>query len=141
MRLLTKAEACRELGLSLSTLDRRIASGELRARREPHGKRHRVYVVLDDDPLGNNDVNPGGTALAVAQERIGWLEAQLALLREHLEQERQRNAELINGLRAALERRGPWWRFWQRGGDRRSLTGQAGRGMMNSKTNKYNSNQ
>ena len=27
MRLLTKAEACRELAVSLSTLDRRIASG------------------------------------------------------------------------------------------------------------------
>ena len=34
MRLLTKAEACWELAVSLSTLDRRIASGEIRARRE-----------------------------------------------------------------------------------------------------------
>ena len=30
MRLLTKAEACRVLAVSLSTLDRRIASGEVR---------------------------------------------------------------------------------------------------------------
>ena len=50
MRLLTKAEACRELAVSLSTLDRRIASGELVTRREPRGRRHRVYVMLDDDP-------------------------------------------------------------------------------------------
>ena len=35
MRMLTKAEACRELAVSLSTLDRRIASGEVHARREP----------------------------------------------------------------------------------------------------------
>ena len=28
MRQLTKAEACRQLAVSLSTLDRRIASGE-----------------------------------------------------------------------------------------------------------------
>ena len=32
MRLLTKAEACRELSVSLSTLDRRIASGEVRTK-------------------------------------------------------------------------------------------------------------
>ena len=67
MRMLTKAEACRELGLSLSTLDRRIASGDLQAGREPHGRRHRVYVMLDDEPPGNdNDMASGGTALAVA---------------------------------------------------------------------------
>ncbi len=37
MRLLTKAEACRELAVSLSTLDRRIASGELLTRRSRAG--------------------------------------------------------------------------------------------------------
>ena len=50
MRLLTKDEACRELGMSLSTLDRRISLGDLIVRREPHGRRHRVYVVMDDGP-------------------------------------------------------------------------------------------
>ena len=124
MRLLTKAEACRELGLSLSTLDRRIAAGELQARREPHGRRHRVYVVLDDDPPGNdNDAASDDTALAVAQERIRGLEAQLALLQEQLDLEQERNAELIDQLKAAQERRGLRWRFWQRGGDRQALTG------------------
>ena len=34
MRQLTKAEACRELAVSLSTLDRRIASGDIEVRRE-----------------------------------------------------------------------------------------------------------
>ena len=33
MRQLTKAEACRELAVSLSTLDRRIASGDIQVRR------------------------------------------------------------------------------------------------------------
>ena len=50
MRLLTKAEACRELRVSLSTLNRRVAAGEVPAKREPRGRRHRVYVMLDDDP-------------------------------------------------------------------------------------------
>ncbi len=134
MRMLTKAEACRELGLSLSTLDRRIAAGQLRAKREPHGRRHRVYVVLDGEPPGSDNLEPGVTALAVAQERIRGLEAQLALLQEQLEQERQRNAELALELKAAQNQPGPWWRFGRRGGDRRALTGPIGHGMMDSKT-------
>ena len=116
MRMLTKAEACRELGLSLSTLDRRIAAGELQARREAHGRRHRVYVVLDDDPPGQDkDAESGGTALAVAQERICGLEAQVALLQEQLDLEKERNAGLVNELKSARERAASWWRVWQRG--------------------------
>ena len=136
MRMLTKAEACRELGLSLSTLDRRIAAGVLRARREPHGKRHRVYVVLDDDPPEQGkDIESGNAGLAVARERIGGLEAQLALLQDQLDLERQRNAGLVNELKATQARSGPRWRFWRWSGDRRALTGQAGGGMIDSKTN------
>ena len=135
MRMLTKAEACRELGLSLFTLDRRIAAEELQARREAHGRRHRVYVMLDDDPPGkDSDMASGGTALAVARERIGGLEAQAEILQEQLEHERFRNSELVNELKAAQSQSGPRWRFWKQSSDRRALTGQAGRGMMDSKT-------
>ena len=81
MRLLTKAEACRELAVSPSTLDRRIASGELSAKREPHGRRHRVYVMLDDDPpQETDDAASSEWELAVAQERIRGLEEQVAFL-------------------------------------------------------------
>ncbi len=107
MRILTKAEACQELAVSLSTLDRRIASGEIRARREPRGGRHRVYVMLDDDPPGSGTV--ADSPLAVAQERIRGLE-------EQLERERQRNGDLVNELKAAREPRGSWWRFWRHKG-------------------------
>ena len=110
MRLLTKAEACRELRLSLSTLNRRIASGQVPVKREPRGRRHRVYVMLDDDPLENGET--ADPALAVARERIRDLEAQVELLQGQLEMERQRNGELVDGLKAAQERSGPWWRFW-----------------------------
>ena len=112
MRLLTKAEACRELSVSLSTLDRRIASGEVRTKREPRGRRHRVYVMLDDEPSGNG--NAADPALAVARERIRELEDQVGLLQGQLETERQRNMELGNRLKAAQERRGLWWGFWRR---------------------------
>ena len=112
MRLLTKAEACRELEVSLSTLDRRIAAGEIRARQEPRGRRHRVYVMLDDAPPEN--VEAADSALAGAQERIRGLEEQVTILQGQIDQERQRNAELTGELKSARERRGPWWRFWQR---------------------------
>ena len=110
MKLLTKAEACRELRLSLSTLNRRIAAGELAVQREPRGRRHRVYVMLEDDPP--EDYKAADPELAAAQDRIQDLEAQVDLLQGQLEQERQRNAELVDKLKAEQGRRS-WWRFWQ----------------------------
>ena len=110
MRLLTKTEACRELAVSLPTLDRRIASGEVRTKREPRGRRHRVYVMLDDDLPSAVETPP--SELALAQERVRGLEEQVALLQEQLELEQQRNAELVSELKSGLERPGPWWRFW-----------------------------
>ena len=93
MRQMTKAEACRELAVSLSTLDRRIASGEIQVRREPHGRRHRIYVMLDDDPLKNGaNAKSQGTLLDVARERIRGLEEQVALLQSQLALEQERNA-------------------------------------------------
>ncbi len=116
MRLLTKAEACRELRLSLSTLNRRIAAGEVGVRREPRGRRHRVYVMLDDDlPVAAKDADSGETTLVVAQERIRGMEEQVAFLQEQLDLEQQRNTELVNELEAVTvqRKRCRWWRFWQ----------------------------
>ena len=42
MRLLTKAEACRDLTVSLSTVNGRITAKEVVVRRGPRGRRHRV---------------------------------------------------------------------------------------------------
>ena len=95
MRQMTKAEACRELAVSLSTLDRRIASGEVRVRREEQGRRHRVYVMLDDDPPENgSNARSHGTLLDVAQEKIRGLDEQVELLQGQLDLERERNAGL-----------------------------------------------
>ena len=100
MTQLTKAEACRELAVSLSTLDRRIASGNLEVRREQHGRRHRVYVMLDDDPLENGvAAKARGTLLDVAQERIRGLDEQVELLQAQLAQEQERNIGLEESYR------------------------------------------
>ena len=115
MRLLTKVEACRELAVSLSTLDRRIAAGELLTQREPHGRRHRVYVVMDDTTADNRaEIDRAQVALAVAQERARCLEEQIAFLREQLKLEQQRSEGLIENLKAELEdeRRRPKLRLW-----------------------------
>ena len=138
--MLTKAEACRELKLSLSTLNRRIASGEVAATKEPRGRRHRVYVMLDDDPPGNDDnADSGDTAPVAAQERIRGLEEQVECLQGQLKHEQQRNAELAQELQANQARHGPWWRFWRWVGDTPTLTGLTGREMIDSKTNSYDS--
>ncbi|MYE41100.1 MAG: hypothetical protein F4X27_12880 [Chloroflexi bacterium] len=67
MRLQTKAEAWRELRVSLSTLNRRIAAGEVPAKREPHGRRRRVYMKLADDETDG----PDGPASAQAEVQEG----------------------------------------------------------------------
>ena len=114
LRLLTKAQACRELDVSLSTLDRRIAAGELLTQREAHGRRHRLYVVLDDGAAADHaDADRARTALAVAQERVRCLEEQGAFLRGQLELEQRRSAELLEDLRLErAEGRRRWWRLW-----------------------------
>ena len=127
MRLLTKEEACRELGVSLSTLDRRISAGDVMVRREPRGRRHRVFVVLDDSSYDTNSatntapkVASGEAQLAVARERIRGLEERGKLLQEHLKLEQERNVELFSALNegglipTSRRLRRAWWRFWDR---------------------------
>lgn len=128
MRQLTKAEACRELAVSLSTLDRRIALGEIEVRREKHGRRHRVYVVMENEAFeadsfddGLTDIGSGGSHLAVARERIRGLVAQVTLLEDQLRWERERNVEVFDQLKKnmliALEKKRKlvWWHFWKNG--------------------------
>ena len=134
MRLVTKADACREFKVSLSTLDRWIASGDVQVSREPRGRRHRVFVVMEDEDLdgeripvpnalGGEETVPEGllpdkVSLAVAQERVRGLEEMVEMLREQLRVERDRYAGLLDDLRTRrlvageTERQRPWWRFW-----------------------------
>ena len=108
MRLMTKAEACRELAMSLSTLDRRIASGEIKVKREQLGRRHRVYVVLNENlPENSVDAELWVAPLDVTRERVRFLKEQAELLRTQLDLERERNAgleEVCRQERAGQER-------------------------------------
>ena len=100
MRQLTKAEACRELAVSLSTLDRRIASGDIQVRREQRGSRHRIYVMLDDDlPENGANARSQGTLLDVAQERNVALEE--VCRKERVERDRVRRVDFVLGVVAA----------------------------------------
>ena len=77
-RRVTKSEACQLLNVSLSTLNRRIAEGQLEVERVQQGQIRRVFVILladTDRPEAQDEAGPGeGTQLAVAQERIRNLE-------------------------------------------------------------------
>ena len=129
MRRVTKAQACQELGVSLSTLDRWIAAGEVQVEREKHGKRHRVYVVLNAAmPDTSGDAADGGSArsnasgdsaLALAEERVRHLEDLVDYLKAQLDLEQHRNAELVADLRSGrlvlpAAQGHAWWRFWTR---------------------------
>ncbi len=114
----------------MSTLDRWIAAGRVQIRKEPHGQRHRVYVVMAEggadgegipgvNTRGGEEIMPGGTppdkvSLAVTRERVRGLEEMV----EQLKAERDRYAGLLEDLRTrrlvveGTERQRPWWRFW-----------------------------
>ena len=117
-RLLTKAEACQELGVSLSTLDRRIAAGEVEVSREPRGRRHRVYVVMEGAPTEDQPNDPLIVlALTVALERILVLQEKVEIVEEQLRDERKRNLLMIQELKATVaspssrNRPRSWWPF------------------------------
>lgn len=75
-----------------------IGSGEVLTKRDPRGRRHRVYVMLYDDPLSATEIPQ--TELAVAQERKRCLEQQVAFPQGQLEQKQRHNAGLLSHLAA-----------------------------------------
>ena len=115
--------------MSLSTLDWWITAGQVQIRKEPHGQRHRVYVVMAEggadgegvlgvNTYGGEETMPRGTppdkvSLAVAQERVRGLEEMVAQLKA----ERDRYASPLDDLRTrrlvveGTRQQRPWWRF------------------------------
>ena len=121
LKRVPKSDDCQLLNVSLSTLNRRIAEGQLEVERVRQGQIHRVFVLLPADtalPGAPEKAEPdGGTELAVAQERIRNLEELVTLQREWLDLAEARIQQLIQVLpaptpHAAPPERRPWWKFW-----------------------------
>ena len=55
---LSKMEAATRLDVSASTIDRMIQKGELQTEKEPHGSRHRIWVVMDDEETDKSVNSP-----------------------------------------------------------------------------------
>ena len=63
---LTKMEAAARLDVSQSTIDRMIQKGELQIEKEPHGSRHRIWVLMygeDADASADMSVDASGNSL------------------------------------------------------------------------------
>ena len=97
---LSKVDAAKVLQVHHSTIDRMIQRGELQVEREGHGRRAKVWILLDSVPEGvSEDVpmgppadspySPGGQPVSSSPASYGppgdvSVEAELAALREQV---------------------------------------------------------
>lgn len=137
MLRLSRDEAARHFGTSVSTVDRWTRDGTVQSEVVMVGKQRRVVVLIPDDGDGVEEVGPnaGGLSmgsdgfkervleleaeLRVVQERNSGLEQLVEMLREQVSFERSRYAEIYHDVRPMLEapKASPgesWWRrFWK----------------------------
>ena len=128
----TRNEAAARLGISKSTLDRVIKRGELTTETEQHGRRHTVWVLMDDlseNPSGVTSEDSGkhiggdiGAENLALQAEVSGLRELVGLYRERLTEADWRHQELLGQLKtltAALPAGEPtapkakrwWWPF------------------------------
>ena len=142
----TRLEASRILGISPSTVDRRIERGELTVEKEVHGSRNRIWVVLEDETPevpgeSSPEQSPGFSAesprenpaeshleeVITLRERVKSLESLEKYHRDQLTQKDLLVQELlgtVNRLAVALPEgkrpdedvRGRWRWPWRRNG-------------------------
>ena len=109
----TRQDAARQLKISITTLDRRLARGELETVKEPFGSRERVYVLLEDSshvsPTGNGAGNGAGSTtdhtdhshLAVLQTQVKAMEELADYHRAQLTEADRRQQMLLTNLHSA----------------------------------------
>ena len=128
----TRNEAAARLGISKSTLDRVIKRGELTTETEQHGRRHTVWVLMDnvsENPSGVTSEDSGnhiggdtGTENLALQAEVLGLRELVDLYRERMADADWRYQELLGQLKtltAALPAGEPtapkakrrWWPF------------------------------
>ena len=130
----TKQQAMVSMGVSSSTLERRIKSGEVQVEVDHAGNRRRVWVVVDDDPADEppgiqHDIQhpTGDTQVVVMQVKLDNALALAEYRAELLRESETRFHELLqqmNSLTRALpapaeKPRRSWWPW---SNERRSLT-------------------
>ena len=108
---LSKIEAAARLDVSASTIDRMIQKGELETEKEPHGSRHRIWVVMDDEETDKSvnslreasEPSPDapGEGRSEGSDESG--EVELAVLRE-----RVKNLEELADYHRGLLRDSEW---------------------------------
>ena len=128
----TRSEAAARLGISKSTLDRVIKRGELTTETEQHGRRHTVWVLMDDvseNPSGVTSEESGkhiggdtGAENLALQAEVSGLRDLVELYRERLTDADWRYQELLEQLKtmtkalpaaqdAAPRPKRWWWPF------------------------------
>ena len=120
---LTKMEAATRLDVSQSTIDRMIKKGELQIEKEPHGSRHRIWVLMngetadaladmsDNSPDDSHDPSADeipdaadmseAIELAVLRERVKNLEGLADYHREQLKDSEWRYQQAMEQLGAS----------------------------------------
>lgn len=120
VRWMSLTEACQSLGVSESTLRRRIKQGEIESKLE-NGKRV-VLIEPDSQATGKSD-----SVVDELKNQVDWLRQELESRNEHiksLEDSRERQDTIIMQLTKQLEqsqrmlaaheteKRDHWWRRW-----------------------------
>ena len=82
----SRTEAARLLGVSISTIDRQIQRGQLAIEKEDYGSRERVWVLLDENSVANSPVTAGAavrdSAGDTTDDQVRALEHQVRSLQE-----------------------------------------------------------
>ena len=86
----SRTEAARHLGVSISTIDRQIQRGQLSIEKESYGIRERVWVLLDENSVADSTANSpvtagaaaGGSPGDTAADYVRTLEYQMQSLQE-----------------------------------------------------------
>ena len=104
----SKVEAERHLNKSRATIDRMISRGELKTELEPHGSRHRVWVLLDNPEDSREDAQETSVESshetstkgedATLRERIKGLEELVSYYQQQLKDSEWRYQQLFDTL-------------------------------------------
>ena len=102
----SKLEAAAILDVSASTIDRMIKRGELETETEPHGSRHKVWVLMDHNLPGDQSCEgslerASEPSVAVLMQQVKGLEELVTYQREQLKDADWRYQQLMEQLSAS----------------------------------------